>query len=57
MPQPEHEAHLDGCPVVRLEGDSSEDWLHLLDAVYDSLWYVETAYEVQSYELTFWPAS
>ena len=37
VPQPEDEALLDGCPVVRLEGDSGQDWTSLLDAIYDSL--------------------
>ncbi|KAL1686499.1 hypothetical protein GGG16DRAFT_128646 [Schizophyllum commune] len=38
VPQPEGEALLDGCPVVRLEGDSGQDWTSLLDAIYDSLY-------------------
>ncbi|KAL1716597.1 hypothetical protein EV715DRAFT_204970 [Schizophyllum commune] len=40
VPQPEDEALLDGCPVVRLEGDSGQDWTSLLDAIYNSLYFV-----------------
>ncbi|KAL1704970.1 hypothetical protein EV121DRAFT_204567 [Schizophyllum commune] len=31
------------CPAVRLEGDHSVDWVHLLDAIYDPLHFDELA--------------
>ncbi|KAL1704689.1 hypothetical protein EV121DRAFT_280176 [Schizophyllum commune] len=51
VPQPEGETLVDGCPVVRLEGDSGYDWASLLDAIYDSLYFV--AVESQKLEASF----
>ncbi|KAI4294552.1 hypothetical protein K525DRAFT_212399 [Schizophyllum commune Loenen D] len=35
VPQPVAQDDLEGCPVVRLPGDSAEGWRYLLDALYD----------------------
>ncbi|KAI5896127.1 uncharacterized protein SCHCODRAFT_02614106 [Schizophyllum commune H4-8] len=35
VPQPVAQDDLEGCPVVRLPGDSAEGWRSLLDALYD----------------------
>ncbi|KAL1751120.1 hypothetical protein FB107DRAFT_294122 [Schizophyllum commune] len=43
VPQPPGEERVDECPVVRLEGDQSADWIHLLDAIYDPLHFDELA--------------
>ncbi|KAJ7070062.1 hypothetical protein C8F01DRAFT_1227129 [Mycena amicta] len=34
IPLPADEPLLEGCPVVVLSGDSAEDWVHLLQAIY-----------------------
>ncbi|KAJ6620705.1 hypothetical protein B0H10DRAFT_1791251 [Mycena sp. CBHHK59/15] len=34
MPQPADEAAVDGCAVVVLAGDTAQDWVHLLGAMY-----------------------
>ncbi|TRM62031.1 hypothetical protein BD626DRAFT_433440 [Schizophyllum amplum] len=39
VPQPEGEEQVEGCLVVRLGGDKCVDWVHLLDAMYDNLYF------------------
>ncbi|TRM62028.1 hypothetical protein BD626DRAFT_459000 [Schizophyllum amplum] len=41
VPQPEGEEQVEGCPVVRLGGDKSVDWVPLLDAMYDTTLYFD----------------
>ncbi|KAI5896085.1 uncharacterized protein SCHCODRAFT_02614006 [Schizophyllum commune H4-8] len=48
VPPPEGEALLDGCPLVRLEGDSSADWETLLDAIYDPIYFVTLEVDIHN---------